>query len=368
MSRLRLLADDLTGALDAAAAFVPLLGPIPCRWDAIALHGGTAVLDMGTRELSAPAAAARFAACAPALEGADIAFLKIDSLLRGHGLADLAAALRDGPWRRALLAPAFPAQGRITRDGHQFARGSDGAWAPVGPDLVAALQAQGVDAQRAGPDLVPAPGVTVCDAQSEADLIRIVAQGRQWEGPILWCGSGGLAEAMAAGAPAVPVAPLRGPILGLFGSDQPATAAQLAACGPWYLPLPAGAPDAVEKVAAHMARTGGALVSFTLPAGMPRAAAAAAIRTAVSDLVGHLPPPRTLLAAGGETLRAICDAVGADHLELTGALLPGVPRSRVRGGAWDGTTIISKSGAFGAPDLLRRLLNDAPFAVERIGS
>src|ERR1700744_1015451 len=59
MTSLRLLADDLTGALDAAAEFVPLTGPVQAFW-----HGAipaelppNATLDSGTRELSTPHAA-----------------------------------------------------------------------------------------------------------------------------------------------------------------------------------------------------------------------------------------------------------------------------------------------------------------------
>jgi D-threonate/D-erythronate kinase len=39
-----------------------------------------------------------------------------------------------------------------------------------------------------------------------------------------------------------------------------------------------------------------------------------------------------------------------------GAILPGVPRSIMRGGRWDGVTIVSKSGAFGGPDLFQQLV------------
>ena len=35
---------------------------------------------------------------------------------------------------------------------------------------------------------------------------------------------------------------------------------------------------------------------------------------------------------------------------------PGVPRSRLRGGAWDDVTVVSKSGAFGPDALWRDLL------------
>ncbi len=366
MTRLRLLADDLTGALDAGAEFVPTFGPIPCVWAPDAAGAEAAVFDSGTRDLAASAAAARFSRFAPVLDGAQIAFLKLDSLLRGHGVAELAACLRGGPWRSAILAPAFPFQGRVTRGGRQFARDGRGQWTPVGPDLVDALQAQGIPARLglAGPQ----DGVSVCDAETQDDLQRIVAAGRHWPSPPLWCGSGGLARALGAGPQSDTTAPLRGPILGVFGSDQPATAAQLAACPRWHLSLNVEAAGHAAAVSERMAQSGCALVSFTLPADTGRGAAATLISRAVSHLATTLPAPAMLLCAGGETLRALCAAVGTRRLDITGAMMPGVPRSRIRGGAWDGTEVISKSGAFGAPDLLHTLLNDAHFAVERIGS
>jgi hypothetical protein len=44
---------------------------------------------------------------------------------------------------------------------------------------------------------------------------------------------------------------------------------------------------------------------------------------------------------------------------VTGEPLPGVPRSVLQGGCWDGAVVISKSGAFGDPGLLIRLLESA---------
>ena len=60
--------------------------------------------------------------------------------------------------------------------------------------------------------------------------------------------------------------------------------------------------------------------------------------------------------AGGETLRAVCRRLGARSLEAVGIVAPGVPRSVLRGGAWDGVEVVSKSGAFGGDTLWRDLL------------
>ncbi|MDN3568567.1 nucleotide-binding domain containing protein, partial [Paeniroseomonas aquatica] len=93
-----------------------------------------------------------------------------------------------------------------------------------------------------------------------------------------------------------------------------------------------------------------ALVCLALPP-LPRAEAARRIAAGFAALVAALPRPGTLLVAGGETLRAVCDALGAEGLLAQGVAMPGVARSTLRGGAWDGLAVLSKSGAFG-PDAL----------------
>ncbi len=59
---------------------------------------------------------------------------------------------------------------------------------------------------------------------------------------------------------------------------------------------------------------------------------------------------------GGATLRDLCGALGVTRLEVDGAVEPGVPTSLLRGGAWDGQRLVSKSGAFGDTGFLARLL------------
>ena len=57
-----------------------------------------------------------------------------------------------------------------------------------------------------------------------------------------------------------------------------------------------------------------------------------------------------------ETLKAQAVAVGARALRLLGRLEPGIPKSVIEGGNWSGVEVVSKSGAFGAADVLRKLL------------
>jgi D-threonate/D-erythronate kinase len=367
MTGLRLIADDLTGALDTAAELVGVTGPVHAFW-----HGAippvlpsNAALDSGTRELDADSAAALVTALAPALAGAGIAYKKIDSLLRGPTLAEAAACLRAGTWERAVLAPAFPYQGRATRGGVQHARDPQGLWSAVGGDIVARLRAEGVPAQAGRLDAPPPPGITVFDAETDEDLRRVAALGKAAPGPVLWMGAGGLAQALARGKPAEASTRLPLPLLGLFGSDQAVTAGQLAACGADWMRLRDSGPMQVASIAAQLRAKGRALASLNLPQGLARDEAARRIGAELHRLVQNLPPPGTLLVAGGETLRGLCLSLGARSLEVQGRIVPGLPRSILRGGPWDGVAVVSKSGAFGTPNLLRDLLRSARTATER---
>jgi len=353
--RLRLVADDLTGALDTAARFAAS-GAVPVLWTPPTLPAaGPLAVDSGTREMSRAEASARVAAIVAALPQAPDAlyYAKLDSLLRGHAAAEIAAWLSVLRPAACLIAPAFPYQGRITRGGRQMVR--DGAdWKPTDTDLADDLANEGLIVQRRRPGDAAPTGLSLWDAESDADLAAIAAAGRTLTGPVLWCGSGGLASALA-GPVAVPDLPaaLPRPLLGLFGTDHPVTAAQLAACG---VPLLSAAGD----VAVRLLSEGLALVRPDLPEGLSRDAAARRIATAFATLTERLPPPATLVVSGGETLRALCAALAAERLDLTGEILPGVPRAVLRGGRWDGVGVVSKSGAFGPPGLLRDLLFPPP--------
>jgi D-threonate/D-erythronate kinase len=358
MPTLRLMADDLTGALDTAAEFVGLAGPVPVFWGGASAHAlpPSAALDTGSREGTAAEAVAAVEALAPALRGADIGYKKLDSLLRGNALAEVAACFRTGGWTHGVFAPAFPYQERVTRGGRQLARFAGEDWTPVSGDLVSALAELGLPARPGRPDGPLLPGLTVFDAKTDADLARVVALGRQAAEPVLWCGSGGLARALAGDAKTRSSGGLRLPVLGLFGSDQAVTVRQLAACGLAWVKLADGGPEGAALLQERLAARGAALASLELPERLDRAAAAERIDVEFGRLVWTIPRPGTLIAAGGETLKALCLALGARCLEAVGQVAPGVPRSVMRGGAWDGLDVVSKSGAFGADTLWRDLL------------
>jgi uncharacterized protein YgbK (DUF1537 family) len=332
---LRLLADDLSGALDSAAPFAAGGAPVPVAWDERAIPpGDDLALDSETRDATAGEAAARVAALAPFLSDGAPAFKKIDSCLRGQPAAEIAAVVRGGRFRTTVIAPAHPRQGRITRDGRQLLRCGHG-WRPLAVDLPAELAAQGLAVVRR--TLPDAAGAFLCDATTPRDLDRVAAAGRALPGPVLWCGSGGLARALAGATPAIAAAAVvRPPALILVGSAHPVTAAQLAL-------LPAPAPDRLR------------IERLGLPDGTAPAVARAALARLVQGLAAA-PGPATLVVAGGETLLRLCRALGTVRLEVEGEVEPGVAVSRMVGGRWPGTAVISKSGGFGDVRCLARLV------------
>jgi uncharacterized protein YgbK (DUF1537 family) len=366
-SSLRLLADDLTGALDTAAEFVGMCGPIDVvsGWALPSQIPQSVAIDSETRECSKIESLAAVDRLAPLLRDGDLAYKKIDSLLRGFWAAELGACLRSGHWRSCILAPAFAYQGRRTFDGQQYARAHDGSWSRVGDTLLAQLEREGVTASRGRLAGGPKSGLSVFDAENEVDLDRVVDIGKRAPGPVLWCGSGGLAGALARDNEAPSSRGMRHPILGVFGSDHPTTIAQLAACKSVVTMLSENDASNADIVRNKLATDVVVMVAFDLPGGLGRLDAAKRIACELERLTVDLEPPGTLIVAGGETLKAVCLAVEARALKVTGRVFPGLPRSTIQGGRWDGVDVISKSGAFGPPDMWRELLSDNGLVIER---
>ena len=157
MPSLRLLADDLTGALDTAAEFVGLCGPVEVRWAnrLPAIIPQSLAIDSGTREYPRTKAAEIVHGLAPLLHDGTIAYKKVDSLMRGAWPGELAACFRLGAWRHCVMAPAFPYQERRTQGGRQFARSGDGSWSAAGADIATELRAEGLVAVKGQPDRYP---------------------------------------------------------------------------------------------------------------------------------------------------------------------------------------------------------------------
>src|ERR1700733_5153514 len=179
---MRLLADDLTGALDTAARFTGRFGPIPVHLGPkVPDISGHAALDLACRDGSQGNAIAATRAAAAFLND-DLAFKKIDSLLRGHWAAELAVLLATGSYRHCVFAPAFPEQGRVTLRGRQHLVDDGGNIRSLAVDIGAALAEQGLTMIQAGDaplsQEAPPGSVFVFDSRNPEDLARVVRQGQ----------------------------------------------------------------------------------------------------------------------------------------------------------------------------------------------
>ncbi len=368
MKTIRLIADDLTGALDSAVPFtarVPGLPVLLARDSGgieLAAHASAAI-SIGSRDLDPRAAAGRATAAAPFLKTADIAFLKMDSLLRGNWPVELARLSAECPERTCLFAPAFPAERRITEEGRQVAPGPDGRMAPLARVPLDALAAAGLRARVVAVGAMPHPdpgGALICDARRNEDLKAIVAWARAMNEPMLWCGSAGLAHALS-GEAAPPIALKAARPLVVAGSQHPLTLAQIAAVpreAALRVAIGADAAESAARIARDIAKAP-CIATVDLPPGRAASDAAAVVAQRLAAVLPRLGPPTRLVVIGGETLLAVCGAIGAEALYLEGEWREGVPCSRVSGGMWDGVPLISRSGAFGRRDFLNELFGAA---------
>ncbi len=120
------LADDFTGANDAGVSLAEAGMAVEVAFTAGQASSVRAlILNSDSRAMSAAAAADKVTAL---LRGAATftaywQVKKIDSTLRGNPGAELEAMMTVQNCRVAVVAPAYPAAGRHTRDGRCYVRG-----------------------------------------------------------------------------------------------------------------------------------------------------------------------------------------------------------------------------------------------------
>lgn len=358
MTTIRLIADDLTGALDTAAQFTSHL-PLPVLLRRESPYpSGSFALDLSCRDGTEADAVASARASLPCFLGSAIAFKKIDSLLRGHWAAEIAVLVASGVFRQIVLAPAFPDQGRITIGGTQMLADTDGSRRPVAVAPLTRLAQHGVAARRGLADATVQDATTavlVCDAATQADLVNIVATAGALAGPTLWCGSAGLAQALAPGRPPV-VTDAPTPHLVIVGTNHPAAASQVAAVRgarpDWLATFDEDRTTSAAAIAGTLEEHGCCVAIPGLGGEVSVTEAGAMIGRSLAGLAVVLPQPRTLTVVGGQTFASLCLGLGALQLLVDGEKTPGVPASVMSDGAWRGLRCFSKSGGFGAPNWL----------------
>lgn len=325
-----IIADDLTGALDAAAPFamrgISTAVALGTEHLAQAIATGARIVGVSTdsREITPDRARAAVEAAMAALPPETALFKKVDSRLKGNIEAELDAI----PHERSLVIPAIPAFGRWMRDGK-----IDGFGVAEPIDIAARLGQHSATA-------------IVLDIQDQGEIEQALTQ--KFDLPI---GARGLAEAMAnvlAPEGMADIALPQGQVFCVIGSTDPITLAQIeklrsVGAGIDYLAAPNGHCDAPAASAAIT-------IIQAVPSSTP--AGGKSVATALGQSLASLSPSTgsLLILSGGATAQVILEQLGIGVLEVLGEALPGLPIARA-----GGLTVITKSGGFGDPDTLVRL-------------
>lgn len=388
MTQWIIVADDLTGACDAGAAFAA------CGLETVvAFHAAFApdvqVLVLNSESRGLPEAAAVravedvFAPAAMWIEHARV-FKKMDSTLRGHPAAELRALMRLVGADKALVAPSFPEQGRTVIEGRVLVGDQPIEETPFGEEIPSG------DLQRLfGGHVLPLSAVRqreadlaahlrlgignwLVDSTTPADLDRAAAAGLS-AGLRLFCGSAGLARALARQVRILEAAlpnfsgPAHRPVLVLAGSRHPATLCQVARveqAGVRVLDLPGAfmaeeafiqlRRQAVEALSGSRQAVVISLRGMDLIPGGERQIMETMGRLAAQILEDF--SPVRLILTGGDTAAAACKALICSQIRLLGEAQPGIALGRLINGRRPGLEVITKAGGFGDEDALLNLM------------
>ncbi|EJC71823.1 hypothetical protein Rleg10DRAFT_0216 [Rhizobium leguminosarum bv. trifolii WSM2012] len=340
-----IIADDLTGALDTGTPFaaaglsVAVAVDVEAARDAIATGCDVVVVNTASRALNEREAAERIRLAVEMLGGAKpgIVMKKIDSRLKGNIAAESLALAGAVGLKNILVAPAIPDQERLTYRGCVVGRGVD-------RPLPIADLFEGAD------------NVVVADAEDDTDLDQIV-EGHVWL-TTLGVGARGLGAAFArrlgeAGRRVTEFTATPRTLFA-FGSRDPITSAQmnrLEASGALRMVVdaPMGQIECGEGLALPVLLrcSGDMAADEALVAGN----FAAGIKRVIDDT-----RPDMLMVGGGDTALAVFRALGVSVLMPKGEIEAGIPWFDVTAADGRSFRCAVKSGGFGKPDSLLKLV------------
>lgn len=412
MNLVGIVSDDLTSAMESAGAFagrgvescvalgieaVAKLHSVPC----VAIDADTRVLDEITAE-------SRIITAIEVLGARRNLIKTMDSTLRGHVSMEIEAALAASNRYVAIVAPAFPSEGRTTAGGYQYIDGvkvaetairNDPDW-PVTESNICALLNHGTFDLVQSIDNPVAANLTahieeyvneqqrvalVVDATTQEQLTQLCQLIEKPE-QVLWVGSPGLlialAERLQIDAQQTTIPPARrstGPIIVSVGSVNPVSREQLSVLQskrgtPMVTIEPAlaledpqrAADEAIvslskDELASEIIavttllnerdhgspQLGNTSISDSARIGKPLTQA---IGVAVLNLSRRLGSSCYVLT-GGDTALEVSRQLGAYGFTVAGMMEMGIPIATLNGAIG---TVITKAGGFGDPDLLIR--------------
>lgn len=405
-----IFADDLTGALDAAAPFAArgfrtLVSPneeLPSG----ANFAEVISVNLGTRHMSPSEIVDRTDTAVRALDGLGVNILlnKVDSTLRGNPGIELFAALKTVTGDHAVICSAYPQNGRTIENGVLLVNGTPVAETDVGQDILSPLRSsqvaevlldslgkaglrdqvhlRGVDGGAAVSDLLPV--IIAADAKSEDDLTRLARRIINGVPPALVAGSAGISVALADEMSADRML-RRGSLVEpgdrgrrvfiVTASQRTVVEEQLAVLGGSIdLVLAELSLDEVlsgvdEESIAQMqevAENDGVVVLKLSPteisSGVTKDEAIATAKMIVQNLgiavrkITDVVKPDTLIVIGGDTTSGVIEACGVTSLELQGELQSGTVSGVAMDGSITDSLLVTRAGGFGDEHALLELV------------
>lgn len=359
------LADDLSGAAECAAAFLGTGRPVAVHLTADHLTDGASraagevtVVDLNTRTMDEPdCAAGTLRNALDAVPSDAVLVKKIDSLLRGHIRAEVGALADRGP---VLVAAGLPVLGRLVVDGVLHVDGTPlhhtdhwSAETQVPPESVAALLR----------DLPTEDRISIHDVLADGDLDAIVRSVAGTRTQLV--GTAALAAAVARVAVPHSDSSVSGPIdrgpvtprmtdrvLVVAGTAAPAAREQITGlvdAGACHIRLPAAdlLAGTIEASALH-ASLREHRVTVVSVSGELDAARARVLSTRLGAVIADAQAATTpdLVLTGGETARGVLDALGISLLHPYHEIHHGTVLSCTP----EGRRLVTRPGSFGDAD------------------
>jgi uncharacterized protein YgbK (DUF1537 family) len=349
MTRIAIIADDLTGALDTASPFAcyGLTAIVALDVDHLesAVASGAEVLGVSTnsRHLGAEEATVIAATTARILKNwaPNLILKKVDSRLKGNLASETVAITEVFQFSQVVVAVAAPDVGRFVDSGKVTGSG-------VGEPLDVASRFHGLHTP-----------VSIRNSLSDHDMGLIAAE---WNGDdaTLYVCSRGLAVAFAKRFGRTNERPLFQsfePVVVAIGSRDPVTDHQvemLCRSGNFLRVKATDGQVVAQDLSADriVYQCAGEMLE---PAHVVSQRFAGGISAAIT-----VKKPRTLVLSGGDTTLAVLNMLGVGLLEICGEAAPGLPWFMIPLEGGMKISAISKSGGFGDADTLHRMLVASP--------
>src|SRR5579885_366266 len=365
------IADDLTGAFEVGAQFSE--EGLACVVSTGEVCGSVPrlVIDAETRRLDNRAAAIRIGeiihACSKAAPIPHL-FLKTDSTLLGPIGGSIQEILKQDPRRKVVYAPAYPALGRMVRNGLLFVDGQLVAETAFAQDLLnpvressalrlisEAVAGEVISAMpRELEHALTAGAVIVVDGEAQEDL-ETAAHATCKAGAVA-AGTAAFARAWArelglSRAPRPPAPVARSGLI-VAGSLHPRSRAQIRCATQLGIPMFKPGGDVAVLASALLQRNWAIIASDDQACAEP-SHIAAELGRAVRQIAVRVQFD-ALVLFGGDTASAVLKELGWTAALPIQELLPGVPVSTPYHGC--SPALVTKAGGFGEDDVIEQII------------